>query len=263
LATSLTAAVQPATGGVLLQLTFTLVTSATITRVHPDGTAWPLRNANPVDVRSTTGVGATVFDYEAPLDTPVTYKASSTQTGTTFSSSAVTVPSDPGDVRSRAWLTHPLKPSLSCLVAVEDIGDRTRQARTGVLAIIGRADPIAITDTRLSGSGDLGLFTDTAAQAVKLRALLADGGVVLFRAPAAWHNAWFYAVLGDVAESGPGGWDASRGWRIGYTVVAPPAGLSQGAIGQTWLDVLSTYVTWTAEIAGEPTWNDLQAKVGP
>jgi hypothetical protein len=263
MATVLTAAVQAQYGRVLLQLTFTTVTLATVSRVHADGSIWPVRNADPVDVRSTTGVGAIIFDHEAPLDQAVTYKATSTQTSTTFLSPAVTVASDPAWVRSMAWLTHPTKPSLSTLVAITDMGDRSRPARVGLLPILGRADPIAVTDVRQSGGGELQAITFTVAEAVKLRALLADGGTVLLRAPGAWANGWQYMALGDATESGPGGWDPIREWRIGYSVVAPPAGDGQGAAGATWADVMTAYATWTAAIAGEPTWLDVQIKAGP
>jgi hypothetical protein len=262
-ATVLTATAQPTYGRVALQLTFTTVTLATISRIHPDGTVWPLRDANPVGVLSTTGVGAVVFDHELPLDLAVTYKASSTQTGTTFSSSAVTVASDPGDGRSRAWLTHPLKPALSALVTVADIGERARPARIGILPIIGRADPIAVTDLRLSGGGDLSLFTTTLGEAATVRALLADGGVVMLRAPAIWHNNWFYAALGDASETGPGGWDPIREWRMAYTAVAAPAGIAQGAVGSTYADAAAAYATYTLAAAGEPTYADAAFKPGP
>ncbi len=267
MATSLAATVQAATGGVLLQLTFTTVTSATITRIHPDGTLWPVRGANPTPVNSTSGIGATVFDFEAPMDVAVTYRASSTQTGTTFSCSAVTVPSDPSDLRSRAWLTHPLKPSLSTLLRVEAVPERTRQARAGVLSILGRPDPVALTDVRLSGSGSLQAITFTAAAANALTALLADGGVVCYRAPGAWRNPWMYLLLGDVTELPlVGGADPTTEWSIPYTVAAAPStvgGSAQGALGHTWADVYAVYATWTAEIAGEATWTALQTQIGP
>lgn len=264
MATALTATVQAVYARATLQLTFTTVTQATITRIHPDGTTWPVRGANPVDVHSTTGIGATVVDNELPLDTPVTYRATSTQTSVTVTSAAVTVASDPSDGRSMAWLTHPTKPSLSAPLRVEAVPERSRQGRVGILPILGRADPIAVTDLRQSGTGSLQAMTFTAAEATKLLALLADGGVVLYRAPAGWRNNWMYLALGDVTEMPlVGGADPTTEWSIGYTVVAAPSTTSaQGSAGQTWSDVPTTYATWTAEIAAKATWNDLQLKIG-
>lgn len=264
MATALTATVQPAYARVALQLTFTTVTQATISRVHPDGSVWPLRAANPVDVRSTTSVGAVVFDHEAPLDVPVTYKATSTQTGTTFSSGTVTVASDPSDLRSRAWLTHPLKPSLSTLLRVEAVPERTRPARVGILPIIGRPDPIALTDVRLSGGGSLQAVTYTAAEADTLTALLADGGTVLYRAPSTWRNNYLYLALGDATELPlVGGPDPTTEWSIGYTVVAAPAGAGQGAVGSTYADLAAAYATYTLLAAGEATYSAAALKPGP
>jgi peptidoglycan hydrolase-like protein with peptidoglycan-binding domain len=261
--TSITATAQAQYGRVLLQITLTTAMSATVSRVHPDGTVWPLRDANPTDIRSTTGVGAIVWDHEAPLDVPVTYRV--TSGATTFTSTAVTVPSDRGNVGSMVWLTHPTKPSLSVLWCCEDIAERTSPGRNGVLQILGRADPIAITDSRVSPAGTMTGYTFTRAEATKLRALLADGGTLCVRAPAAWDTPWFYCAIGDVADANAGGsgLETVRSWHLPYTVVAQPAGGSQGPVGATWADVLAAYATWTAEIAGETTWNAVQLQAGP
>lgn len=263
MATALAATVQPQYGRVQLQLTFTTVTSATVSRVHADGTVWPVRGGDPAQVLSTTGVGWVGYDHEAPLDQAVTYRATSGVT--TFSSSSVTVPSSTADLGSRAWLTHPLKPALSQSVLVTFVGPRTRKARRSVLPIVASADPVALTDTRLSPEGEIGLFTATLAEELALDALLDDGAVLCVRAPAFWGSMWFYASIGDVPDepSAGHGRDPSRDWRLPYTVVAPPAGAGTGAVTATWADVIATYATWNAVIAGEPTWNDLMLKPGP
>lgn len=266
MATALTATIQPQYGRVLLQLTFTTVTQATVSRVHADGTVWPLRAANPVAVTATSGIGAIIFDHELPLDSPVTYRAASTQSpGTTVTTSAVTLAADTGYVTSTIWLTHPLKPSLSMLVPCTDMGERSRPGRIGVLPIIGRADPIAVTDTRQSGTGAMTLLTTTSADATKLRALVADGSVLLARTPGSWANPWQYIAVGDLTEASAAGVgpEPHREWKLSYTVVSAPAGVGQGAVGATWDDVKAAYPTWAALIAGEPTWRDLQIKAGP
>lgn len=264
MATSLSATVQAASGRTLLQLTFTTVTAATISRIHPDGTAWPVRNANPIPVNSTTGVGAIVYDHEAPLDVACTYKASSTQVGTTFTSSAVTMPSDGGNIASNIWLIHPTKPALSMVALCESVPGLTRRGRAGILPILGRADPIAVTDVRLSGSGEVNLTTLTTADAAKLRALVADGAVSLLKLPATWANNWMYVVFGDLSEAGlTAGPEPTRDWKLPYTVVAPPAGGSQGAVGASYNELAAAYATYTLLAAGEATYNDAAIKAGP
>lgn len=262
--TALTAAVQAAQGRVLLTLTWTTVTQATITRVHPDGTRWPVRAANPALVASTTGVGWTGYDAEAPLDVAVTYTASSTQDPATFSATPVTVPSDTGMVGSMAWLTHPLQPSLSVLFAVTDVATQSRAARRAVLPIMGSNLPIAISDVRLAPTGEISGSTLTAGDATALAALIGDGATLLVRCPAAWGSMWFYAAIGDVSDEnathvGP---TPDRDWKLPYTVVAPPAGVAGGTLGDTYNDVLTAYATYNAVIAGEATYNALLAQPG-
>lgn len=255
---------------VLLQLTWTTVTAALVQRIHADGSTYPVRGGpagdGNVPVLSTTGVGWTGYDHEAPLDQAVTYQATSTQApGTTITSSAVTVASDTSYLSSTIWVTHPLQPALSRLLLVADIPDRTRPARVGVLRVIGRADPVAVTDTRLAGSGEISAITTTSAETLALRALLADGGVLLIRPPGTWDTPWMYVAVGDVAEVGIAGvgTDQWRQWRMPYTAVARPAGLGAGPVGATWNDATVAYATWTALIAGEATWNALVVKPGP
>lgn len=262
--TALTATVQSQYGRVLLQLTWTTVTSATISRVNADGSIWPVRNAEPTGVASTTGVGAVAFDHEAPLDESVTYRATSTQSGTVVTSSAVTVPSDTGSLGSNMWLTHPLKPSLSQLLTVEGIAPAVRKGRAGILPVINRADPIAMTDVRQSPTGTITVATATVPEATALRALLADGQTLQVRAPGTW-GVWMYVVIGDVDEvSAVGvGSNPERVWQLPYTAVGRPASTSQGAVGTTYADAKSSYATYALLKAGETTYNDLKIKAGP
>lgn len=263
MATALVAAVQAAYARVQLQLTFTTVTSATVSRVHADGTVWPVRGANPTLVASTTGVGAVLYDHEAPLDQAITYRA--VNGATTVTSNTVTVASDTGNSGSNAWLTHPTNPALSRLVTITSIGGRQRKGRTSILPIVGSSSPVALTDARLDPAGELTAFTTTLADAAAMRTLLADGSVLCLRAPAAWGGMWMYIAVGDATEEAAAGHaaDPATDWHLPYTAVAPPAGASAGPVGVTWNDVVASYATWTATLAGEPTWNDVMLKPGP
>lgn len=260
--TTLTATVQPTYGRVLLQLVWTGgVTSAAISRVHADGTIWPLRTANPIDVTSTM---ATCFDNECPLDQAVTYLASSSQTSTTFSSSPVTVTSDPGWAGSMIWLTHPSRPSLSMLLAVNDIAAQTRSGRNGILQILGSPLGVALTDVRVNTGSSMTALTMTKPDTAALKALLADGSVLLMRPPGAWSTPWQYIALGDVTDVTPGpGPIADRQWTLPYTVVASPVGGAMGSVGSTYADAKAAYATYAALKLGEPTYADLKAKAGP
>lgn len=265
MATALTAAVQAAYGRVQLQLTYTTGTSATIYRVHADGTTWPVRGAAPATVLSTSTVGWVGYDHEAPLDQPITYRATDPTGATIATSASVTVASPTADIGSRAWLTHPIKPTLSQQILVTAVTARTRKSRGTVLQIVGSPNPVAVTDTRIAPTGELTVFTTTLAEAAALEALLADGQVLCLRAPAFWGSMWLYVLIGDTTDEAAAGHaaDPAREWHLPYVAVAAPSGAPGGATGATWTDVLAAYATWTATIAGEPTWNDLMLKPGP
>lgn len=260
--TTLTATVQSAYGRVLLQLTWTGVTSATVTRIHADGSTWPLRDANPVTL---SGSVASIYDNEPPLDQAITYLATSTSTGTTIPAGPVTVPSDPSWVGSTIWLTHPSQPALSMLLPIVEIGAQTRSGRNGVLQILGSNLPVAITDTRVITGGSLTAHTTTKADTIALRALLDDGSVLLMRPPGSWLAPWQYVAFGDVTEVNASGVGPNQDcrWTMPYTVVAQPVGESLGAVGSTWADTMTAYATWSAAIAGEVDWSTLITHAGP
>lgn len=246
MATTLVATVQPQYGRVRLELTFTTVTSASIIRIHADGTGWPVRGVASALVASTTGVGAVLWDHEAPLDQPVSYQAFSDQVPTVITSNTVTVPSDRSWLGSTAWLTHPMQPALSQLVAVTSAGARSRKGRASILPIAGSTDPVAITDRRLPPTGEIVVHTSTLAEAAAMEALLADGAVLCIRCPAAWGSWWFYAALGDTTDESAVGHaaDPSVDWRLPYTSVARPTGYPDGPTGITYADLLDQYGTY-------------------
>jgi hypothetical protein len=261
MAVSLTATGQNQYARVLLQLTFTTVTEASIFRVHADGSEWPVRNADPITVTATSGVGAIVYDHEAPLDVAVTYKATSTGDATVPTTSSVILASG-----GKAWLTHPLKPSLGGAFTARDLDDITYDGRGAELPILGSRYPVGITDVEVAGASTVVLQTATTAQASTLRALTADGAVLMLRLPATWDvEPWLYARRRGVIQQRYINIAArsERRWAIPYQQVATPAGVSQGAVGATWTDLVAAYADWTAVIAGEPTWRDPQIKAGP
>ncbi len=248
--TGLVATVEAQYARVLLQLTWTNVVAASVVRVHADGTTWPIRWASPAPITATAGVGWVGYDHEAPLDQAVTYRATSTTDATLVTSNAVTIASPTANLASTVWFTHPLKPALSLLLLVEDVAAHGRESRSSTLRIEGRADPVALTSTRLSPTGEITAVTTTLAETDALVDLLADGAVLLARCPATWGNMWFYMVIGPTSDVGMGhATEQWREWKLPYTVVARSAGDGTGAVGVTYADVPVAYATYTALLA--------------
>ncbi len=250
------AAADPHRARVQLVLAWPTVTSATIRRIHEDGTVHPVRGADTVPVLSTTGVGWVGYDHEAPLDQTVTYQAASADTSDVLESPAV-------EVRSGGWmwLTDPTDPAVGGRYVVRDLRAPTTVARRGLLPILGSALPIAVTDVRLAGEASVVIRTAALDDIAPVRALVATGNVLLIRLPGTWGGDWWYASVGDVTEDRfvPIAQRPERRWQMPYTIVARPEGDSAGPVGATYADTTATYPTYADRTSGSATYADTTA----
>src|SRR6187549_3309934 len=115
MATTLTATPEPSNNPprVLIQLTYTGQTSATIVRNDPDGTTTPVRLADPA---ALDGAGSWVgYDYESWFGASTTYTADTLGGSLTSSAMTLSVP----DI----WLRHPGVPALSQKIDFQGEGD--------------------------------------------------------------------------------------------------------------------------------------------
>jgi hypothetical protein len=256
---TLTATVDATNARVLLTVAgWTAATEAMIRRLSATDNL-PVRGAEPVTLISG---GAVLYDYEAPFDVAVTYRATSPQDSTTVvTSSPVTLASN-----GRTWLRHPGRPILNRAVVVHSRDDATRPATgRGVFPVIGRSRPIVVSQVRGSEDGTVRLLTTTAQQRTDLYALLADGSSLLLTAPPGRGWGSQYISVGDVSESRPNRIDTDE-YRIislPYTVVDRPAGPTSGGTDDTFAAVLAHYATFADVLAGETDFADLAAGVGP
>ncbi len=215
-------------------------TSATITRLDPDGNTRAVRQADPATLVSGT---ATVFDYESQFGAAVSYTA--TAGGTSVTSNSVTL--DPAN----AWLRHPSIPSLSLelpRVHEDTDGQRTYASTRSVFTPLGRATPIVLTEgVRRSPETTLIVHTVTLAEKRRLIDLVRGEAVLLLTTPPAfgWDLEHEYVSIGDVTVARlPGSWGElpNRYVTLPYTVVDRPAG---GVIAQyTFADVLAEHPTF-------------------
>jgi hypothetical protein len=159
---------------VLLQITYTGQTSATIVRADPDGGTTAVRLADPVTLDGSGS--AVLYDYESWFGSSMTYTA--TTAGGSITSSAVTL--DVADI----WLRHPGVPSLSQKVDFQGEGSPVRSVNQAVLEPLGRATPIVVSDgQRKSKRGDLTLRTKNDTEHGALLGLLDDVTALLLDVP--------------------------------------------------------------------------------
>jgi len=239
----LTAAADPDSARIALRLQWPAVASATVSRVDPDGTVSPVRGGEPAAVVGGSWSG---FDYEAPFDVPVTYRA---VTGlVTQTSTAVTLPSF-----ERAWLKHPGLPVLNMPVHVARLPVLQRAANSATLAVLGRLNPVVVSQRRAGYTGAVDVWTDSDDAKAGLWGLLNDGTPLLFAPPGGTGvtNMWLH--VGDVAETRVTDVAAEhvRLWQLPFTVVDRPVDV-----------VVTTVYDWAAVVDEFTSWSDLVSQVG-
>jgi hypothetical protein len=225
-AASLDAVVDVIDPTVLVTATCSGMTHATFWRRTPEGDVY-LRGGI-----SVTGSGsASIVDYDAPQGIPVTYYAQVTD-GVSTKSAGPTTTVDMvdrgGDVVYA--LDSPLFPIPVTVVSIPELQTQVKQ---DVVQVIGRADPVVVSDVRQYPSGTLTLATLDAAGRRELNALLADGEIIAFcpaRADYGIDDTWFLSV-GPVVERrlSPLGVIAERHFEMQVQRVAAPPGLPEGS----------------------------------
>jgi hypothetical protein len=240
----------------IIQVTYTGQTLASVVRNDPDGTSTPVRLGDPVTL---DGSGqAVLLDYESWFESDTTYTA--TTAAGSISSSTVSL-----DVAT-IWLRHPGVPALSLQIDFQGEGDPVRPVVQSVFEPLGRFTPIVVSDgQRKSKRGDITIRTANDGEHGALVALLDDVTPLLLDVPPSKgfgadlvHQ---YLAIGDLTQKRrvEGYYlDTHRVWTAPYIVVGRPAGgiQSQRTYGTlvndfaTYQDVLTRYATYTTVLTG-------------
>jgi hypothetical protein len=240
----------------IVVVTYTGQTSATVVRNDPDGNTTVVRLGDPV---ALDGSGqAVLLDYESWFGSATTYTATTLAGSITSSSVSLDVP----DV----WLRHPGIPALSQLIDFQGEGEPVRPVTQTVFEPLGRNVPIVVSDgQRKSKRGDLTIRTANDTQHDALLGLLDDVSVLLLDVPPGkgfgadlTHQ---YVSIGDLTmKRRIEGYypDPNRIWNAPYIVVGRPAGgiVSQRTYGTlvndfaTYQAVKDRYSTYTNVLTG-------------
>lgn len=234
---------------VLLDVTGMAGSTVTITRTDPDGNTQPVRTANP---GTLVGGAFTVFDYEARYGVVNTYTATSDTADTATATATLTV--------GAPWLIHPGNPALSMPLRVISRGPRTKASTAAAHVILGRRDPIVVTDgVRHAASFDLNIGTQSVADEAALDALLADAATLLLQLVYTGIDRaeYWWVSVGDVTETDVVEWFGNEvtQWTLPCTVTSAPSGSQQSE--RTWADLLADFATWADADAAYATWHDL------
>jgi hypothetical protein len=163
----------------------------------------------------------------------------------------------------RIWIKNLQRPYLNRPVTVTDWTDVTRPARAGVLEVISRSMPVAVTDLRGSQRYTLTITVPDLDQADDLDLCFSAGEPVLIHVPNTGLSRppGMYAVILDTTQRRTSKRTLRRYFDLPLVEVAAPAGT---IVGETvlWSDIVATFATWADLIAAEPTWADVVDRIG-
>ena len=159
-----------------------------------------------------------------------------------------------------AWIKNLQRPYLNRAVTVTDWGTITRPARAGVIEVISRSLPVAVTDLRGSRRYPLTITAVNLDVAEDLDLCFSTGEPVLLHVPAGAPFPGGYYVIGDITIDRHSKRTLRRFFELPLTEVAAPAGT---IVGDTvlWSDIVATFATWSALVAAEPQWADVLDRI--
>ncbi|MGW3992226.1 hypothetical protein ACWEF6_01945 [Amycolatopsis sp. NPDC004772] len=160
-----------------------------------------------------------------------------------------------------AWFKVPARPSLNTPVTISWDGTISRPSRAGLFEVLGRTEPVAVTDVQGSRRLTLTFITQSVEEANDLDRRLSSGEPVLIQAPTPNASVpTLYAILGDITQTRPANTAKRRYFTIPLTEVAAP-GSTVYADTYTYADVVADYATYADVIAGVATYSDLIDKI--
>ena len=161
------------------------------------------------------------------------------------------------------WIKNVAKPWLNRRVAVVEASAIERPTRGGTFDVVGRTNPVTVTDVRASRRLELTILADTAQEANDLELGLSAGDVILLHVPPGCPLPieTMYAAVGDVESEQVSRYSEVRVLTLPLTETAAPGPDIVGTT-ITWSGVINAYSTWQALIDAMPTWGDVLEQIG-
>lgn len=222
--------------------------SITVNRVQPDGSIIAVRGASGYAPAGSSI--AAFFDYEGPLGVAFYYQLVG-DGATIATSGSITIPVAPDTY----WIKNLAIESQSAMVKVSKMSPVTRGGR--VLAnspVLGRKNPIVVTDVRGGRTGTMTLYTLDSTGASGIEGLFAAGGTLLFQAPYQYGFKDMYFVAKDLTEE----WaflagDFTRLWSFDFIEVDSPSADLSVLSTNSWATVVN-FGTWQKVATKRTSW---------
>jgi len=201
--------------------------SITIYRTDSSGETVSLRGATEAVLTGSF----VIDDYEAPLNTVLTYTATTRTITKVPSTGSQSYAIELSSVYT--WLTDPVVPTNAVAVRVREFPSISKSIDNAMLSVIGSPYPVMVAGQRLAGSGRLSLLTLDLGELELLRSVLQSTAILLLRAPyTTWDLGTAFLGIGNVSESR---WsrlisDPTRIIELDVTYVAQPPATITGAL---------------------------------
>lgn len=162
-------------------------------------------------------------------------------------------------VLTSVWLKSVARPFLNLKLAQCSVADGaiSRRGRGGMFDVIGRTNPVAVSDVRSAIEFTLRGVTSTFAEAKALDYLLMSGDILFLQAPASSRVPTIHAFCGDSARELKGARTSEVStWMLPLTEVAKPGAFVIGALA-TYRTLTHRYATYSAVLAANATYASL------
>ena len=256
------AVVSDVTGSIRVQFNASATTPTTysVSRIDADGSEHPVRSYEGFLDRVTfISYPVIVTDYEAPLDTDVTYRIKAynaagdlvrlSPTGTIHSP---VLPS--GDY---VWLKNPGLPAVNSTVILESPPSWSRPANAAEHRIVGARNPVVVNDVRGGRTTTVSALVFDRKIHETLDKLLDPGSPALIQAmPGLGLSGNVYVSIGDADSEYLSSSAREDGWRwvAKITEIDRPTGGMQGSPDRTWQTISADFATWDDLFTAHSDW---------
>lgn len=152
------------------------------------------------------------------------------------------------------WLKSITRPFLNRMLGPAGIIDNviSRNARMGTFDVLGRTNPVAVTDVRSGKNFGLRVITEDQQEYNTLDYILASGDILFLHSPNGGRIPTAYVAVGGSSGKYHGITRVAT-WLLEMTEVAAPGPEVVGST-VTWQTILDNFATWADVIAFFPTW---------
>lgn len=226
-----------------------------------------------LDCITLVGSSATLYDTEAPLDIPFSYRLEDCQgVAASVLSTEQVVPSS-----GRFWLKDPVRPYANVPITqrgdsnpcppvsgvyFRSMGEESFPGAGVLQRAVNRRNGIAVVRTRYGYSSTLNLATRQFIDRDAVRDLLSTGDVLQIQGPASYGIPEVYVHVPGTPVWQRLSSDHKKQWRIvsiPFDEVDRPAGLSYGVMGTRWMDLCDIYGSFAEMEAAGVSWRDVMA----